>query len=273
MKWYMMLIAGCCVALLFAGCVLTSDIGGPDNDALSSDWMASEEDRTIADLNHALDASRLEVARCRKESARLEGEIEKIDDRARIMGVQVDSLNQTIEKQAAIISLQKTIIRLFDDSQQTLQASIQEQIEAGDLASGASTQSIKYVLSNRLLFKPNGVELSSDGKVLLTRLTDVLLKPSYPYIRVLGHTDDRPLKSSARFADNWELSAARAVAVVRFFHEALGVSPERMTAVGCGQFLPLAANDTDEGRSRNRRIEIILEAGPPPAATVEIPSS
>jgi chemotaxis protein MotB len=201
----------------------------------------------------------------------LENEIEKGKAEAQILAIQIDSLNQTIEKQTAVISIQETMIRLFDDADQTLQASIQEQIEAGNLDAGGSSQSIKYVLSNRLLFQPTGVALSPEGKVLLTKLTDVLLEASYPYIRVLGHTDDRPLKSSARFADNWELSAARAAAVVRFFHEVLGVPPERLTAVGCGQFLPLADNDTDEGRSRNRRIEIILEAGRPPAATVEIP--
>lgn len=118
---------------------------------------------------------------------------------------------------------------------------------------------------------PNGVELSIGGKALLTKLADVLLNESYPFIQVLGHTDDRPLKSSARFADNWELSAARAAAVVRFFHQVLEVAPERLSVVGCGQFLAIDDNSTEEGRGKNRRIEIILEMGSPPAATVEIP--
>lgn len=270
----------CCIALLFSGCVLNSGVGD-----IESNTRLSDENRKIDELNHALEAVRSEAYQCRQDHDRLKNEhdrlenehdslenkIEKIDTEVRLKRSQIDSLNQTIEKQAAIISLQNSMIRLFDDSQQTLQKSLQEQIEAGDLEVGSSTQSVKYVLSNKLLFQPSGVGLSTEGKALLTKLADVLFKESYPYIRVVGHTDDRPLKSSARFTDNWELSTARAAAVVRFFHETLGIAPERLSAVGCGQFNPVADNDTDEGRSMNRRIEIILEAGSSSAATVEIP--
>jgi chemotaxis protein MotB len=271
MKYYLILIAGCCVALLLTGCFPKTGVDTAGNGVPIKGRMSSGGNRTLDDLNHALEAAKLEVDQCRQENGRLESGIGKIDAEAHVMGIQIDSLNQTIEKQAAVISLQNSIIRLFDDSQKTLQTSIQEQIDAGDLEAGGSTQTIKYVLSNQLLFEPNGIELSSGGMTLLSKLAEVLLNESYPYIRVLGHTDDRPLKSSSRFADNWELSAARAAAVVRFFHDTLEVSPQRMTAVGCGQFLPLAENDTDEGRNKNRRIEIVLEVGRPPAATVEIP--
>lgn len=259
-------IGCCCLALVFSGCFFRSRVDDAGNSARLSD-----EYRQIEELNHALETSRLEADQCRQDHDRLSNEIKKIDAEVRIKRGQIDSLNQTIDKQAAVISIQNTMIRLFDDSQQTLQTSIQDQIETGDLETAVSSHSIKYVLSNNLLFQPHGVELSPEGKNLLMKLADVLLKESYPNIRVLGHSDDRPLKSSARFVDNWELSAARAAAVVRFFHESMGIAPERMTAVGCGQFMPVAGNDTDEGRSKNRRIEIILEAGSPPAATVEIP--
>lgn len=264
---YTILLAGCCLALFFSGCFSKSSVGDVGNSASLSD-----EYRKIDELNRVLEASRSEADQCRQDHDRLENEIEKIDVEARIWRSQIDSLNQTVEKQAAVISLQNTMIRLFDDSQQTLQASIREQIEAGDLEAGVSSQSVKYILSNKLLFQPDGVELSAEGEALLTKLAVVLLKESYPNIHVLGHTDDRPLKSSSRFADNWELSSARAAAVVRFFQKSLGIAPERMTAVGCGQFMPVADNDTDEGRSRNRRIEIILEAEASPAATVDIAS-
>jgi chemotaxis protein MotB len=271
MKRFIILIAVCCFALHFSGCFPKTGVDASGNDTPLKNRISSDRPPTIDELDHALETARLEIDQCRQENDWLKSGAGKADAEARVLDIQIGSLNQTIEKQAAVISLQNSIIRLFDDSQQTLQASIQEQIDAGDLETGGSTQTIKYVLSNQLLFEPNGVELSSGGMALLAKLADVLLKESYPYIRVLGHTDDRPLKSSSRFADNWELSAARAAAVVRFFHETLGVAPQRMTAVGCGQFLPLAENDTDEGRSRNRRTEIILEAGRPPAATVEIP--
>jgi len=79
----------------------------------------------------------------------------------------------------------------------------------------------------------------------------------YPYqIRVEGHTDDVPIHSD-KFASNWELSAARAVTVARYF-QGLGVVPERLAATGFGEYRPIADNATPEGRAANRRVEIFL---------------
>jgi chemotaxis protein MotB len=75
---------------------------------------------------------------------------------------------------------------------------------------------------------------------------------------VEGHTDDVPIKSAA-FPSNWELSAARAIAVVRFLQDQ-GVDPAKLAAAGYGEYQPIAGNDTPEGRAQNRRIEITLAA-------------
>ncbi len=75
-------------------------------------------------------------------------------------------------------------------------------------------------------------------------------------IQVEGHTDAMPI-STARFPSNWELSAARAGSVARYF-QGEGLTPERIAATGYGEFHPLAANDTAEGRAKNRRVEIFL---------------
>jgi chemotaxis protein MotB len=269
---FMLFFSSCfCLVSLFSGCVHTSGPGDDGGAAQPQAVVISDQDRKTDELARDLDEARSDANQCREDLERLDDKFETINAEVQLNRRQIDALNQAIEKQATVISLQNSIIRLFDDSQQTLQNKLQEQIEAGDLDTGGSSQSIKYVLSNHLLFQTNSVELSTEGKALLTKLSGVLIKESYPNIRVLGHTDDRPLKSSARFADNWDLSAARALTVVRFLHEKLGVLPERLSAVGCGQFLPVADNNTADGRSLNRRIEIILEAGTPPAATVEIP--
>jgi chemotaxis protein MotB len=77
---------------------------------------------------------------------------------------------------------------------------------------------------------------------------------------VEGHTDNVSVGSALknRFPSNWELATARAAAVVRFLHEAAGLEPERLSATGYSYFKPIASNDTEEGRSQNRRIEVIL---------------
>jgi chemotaxis protein MotB len=76
-------------------------------------------------------------------------------------------------------------------------------------------------------------------------------------LRVDGHTDDVPLSGNGRFRDNWQLSAARAIAVVKFLI-ANGVAPNRLVAAGFGQFQPLDPSDTPEARAKNRRIELKL---------------
>jgi chemotaxis protein MotB len=76
-------------------------------------------------------------------------------------------------------------------------------------------------------------------------------------ITVSGHTDSVPI-NTPRFPSNWELSAARAIAVARRFQE-LGVDPTRMSAVGYGEFRPIDTNKTAEGRAANRRVEIFLK--------------
>ena len=172
---------------------------------------------------------------------------------------QIEVLNQTIKKQEAVISLQKTIVRLFDDPNHTLQANIKEQIASQNLESSAISHPTKFILANKLLFQPGIALLSHGGKQQLNKLQGILKEKRYAHVRVLGHTDDRPLKSTAKYANNWELSAARAMAVVQYLHEVLGVEPERMSVEGFGQYRPVASNDSVEGQRQNRRIEIILE--------------
>ena len=76
-------------------------------------------------------------------------------------------------------------------------------------------------------------------------------------LRVEGHTDDRPI-STARFPSNWELSSARAAYIVRVLVDDFAYPPERLSASGYAHFHPVAGNDTDEGRKRNRRVDIVV---------------
>ena len=87
----------------------------------------------------------------------------------------------------------------------------------------------------------------------------------------IGNIFESLRKSTSKYVDNLELSAARATAVVRFLHETVGIAPERMYAVEYGQYRPIASNETAEGRNKNRRIEIILETPPTPAVPFSIP--
>jgi chemotaxis protein MotB len=94
----------------------------------------------------------------------------------------------------------------------------------------------------------------------LARVARVLSRFPGRALQVVGHTDNVPIRNrtSDGFTDNWALSAGRAVSAVRFLVDKAGVDPRRLNAVGCGEFHPLAPNDSPEGRARNRRIAIVV---------------
>jgi chemotaxis protein MotB len=95
---------------------------------------------------------------------------------------------------------------------------------------------------------------------VLARVGAVLAQIDDKQIQVSGHTDNHPVgeKLLAQFPSNWELSASRAINVVRFLAEKAGVPPQRLVATGYGEYHPIASNKTPSGRARNRRIEILL---------------
>jgi chemotaxis protein MotB len=107
------------------------------------------------------------------------------------------------------------------------------------------------------LFQPGQADLQLSARPVLDEVIRVVNKyPDYK-IHIQGHTDDESI-STERFPTNWELSAARATAVLRYFIDK-GASPERMTATGYADTFPLATNDTVPGRAKNRRVEFVLE--------------
>lgn len=115
------------------------------------------------------------------------------------------------------------------------------------------------------LFSSGDATLSEEARRTLTSVGQVLSYSEFP-ITVEGHTDNVPI-SGGRFPSNWELSASRASAVVRLFVEA-GVLASRLTAAGYADQRPVASNDTEAGRARNRRVRIQIDAPDPDKAIV-----
>jgi len=113
---------------------------------------------------------------------------------------------------------------------------------------------IRIVFMAPVLFDSGRAELKKDSLPLLHEIVQSL-QDLPNAIQIEGHTDDRPLGRGAKFDTNWELSAARAFAVLRFL-EISGIAQQRLSAIGYGEFRPVDTNDTLEGRGANRRIEI-----------------
>ena len=109
-------------------------------------------------------------------------------------------------------------------------------------------------------FPPGSAELSDAAKDAVTRLA-ASLRPTSSGLLIEGHTDDTPMHS-ARFASNWELSTARATAVVQWLSEQEHFPPGRLSAAGYGEFRPRVPNESAFARARNRRVDIVIQNSP-----------
>jgi chemotaxis protein MotB len=141
-----------------------------------------------------------------------------------------------------------------------LEEDLRSQLESKDVTISKLQGRLTVNILDRILFDSGEAVLKSDGEAVLKKVAGVLAQHPELKIHVVGHTDNVPIRPSARsrFASNWELSTARALAAVRFLTETAGVDPHRVGAVGYGEFRPVADNATPEGRARNRRIAITI---------------
>lgn len=113
-------------------------------------------------------------------------------------------------------------------------------------------------MENKLLFKSGSWAVSPEGKNAVVEVGKVLGDNADISVLIEGHTDDDPFGGSGAIEDNWDLSTKRATAIVAILSENKRVNKQNLTAAGRGEFSPLASNSTAEGKTKNRRIEIIL---------------
>jgi chemotaxis protein MotB len=146
-------------------------------------------------------------------------------------------------------------------------------IKVAEIGNGA----IVLSLPESILFESGEARVRAEALPFLKAFSEILVEMDR-HIRILGHTDNVPIRT-AQFPSNWELSAGRAVMVVRIFSELYGVPITHLSATGFADSKPIENNDTPEGRTKNRRVEIVvlekfnhddllvvpLQAGIPPA--------
>ncbi|MFN3845943.1 MAG: peptidoglycan -binding protein [Paracoccaceae bacterium] len=123
----------------------------------------------------------------------------------------------------------------------------------------------RFVFSSEVLFKPGAADLAPEGQAQIAGVVEILndVRTQIPdeidwIIRVDGHTDNVPLSGAGAFADNWELSQARALSVVRYMQDSLGFPPDRLAATGFGEYRPVVMGNDEASRQQNRRIELKL---------------
>ncbi len=212
-----------------------------------------EADARIKALEDASKAKDAEIAKLKAEIAGLKKETAGLsEERARAIA----------EKEKAVAELTSTREKLTNE--------LKEEIRKGEIAITQLRDKLSLNLVEKILFDSGSALVKKDGKKVLDRVAEILKKVQEKQIRIEGHTDNVPISARIieKFPSNWELSTSRATNVVKYLQEK-GVDPKYLVASGSSQYRPLAANDTPEGRAKNRRIEIVLtpyeaEAAPRP---------
>lgn len=174
--------------------------------------------------------------------AALETKAKELEDREKLIGNLQKAIDQRDEKLQGILS--------------KIQGALQ-QYAAEDLTLDIKDGRLYVALSDKLLFESGSAKVDKRGREALGGLANILSK--YPELDIVveGHTDNVPIKSST-YSDNWDLSVIRATSVVRILTKDFNLSPNQVTASGRGEFQPKSSNETKEGRSLNRRTEIVI---------------
>jgi len=169
-------------------------------------------------------------------------------------------LNKKVSELSKTVATKQAEIQTVQSTRDSLVEAMQTEIQQNQIQITQMADKLKLSIVDRILFPSGEGDVSMQGRRILDKVGTILKKSMDKRVRVEGHTDNIPIGGRLKtlYPTNWELSAARAVNVVRFLQTEVGMDPKRLEAAGMGEFHPLGPNTTNEGRAQNRRIEIYL---------------
>jgi len=143
---------------------------------------------------------------------------------------------------------------------ESLLAELREELKRREVRIEQVKELISVEVLGSILFPAGTAAITPEGEKVLWKVGEALKSAKDRPVRVVGHTDNVPIREEYRsvYPTNWELSAARASSVVRFFQHRIGMPPSHLEAVGRSSYEPVAGNDTPEGRELNRRVTILI---------------
>ncbi|HNN94086.1 MAG TPA: OmpA family protein [Pseudomonadota bacterium] len=182
----------------------------------------------------------------------LKGDMSKSDREKADLIEKLAKMNKTLEDLQRAQEAAEKRAKAFRD----LVAKFKAMVDAGKLQVEVRNGLMIVKLPDNILFDPGKTDLKKEGQDAIVQVTNILNGIEGRKFQVAGHTDNKPIKSG-KFRDNWELSAQRALTVTDLMIKT-GLDARRLSAAGYADVLPVATNDTDDGRRQNRRIEIVL---------------
>jgi chemotaxis protein MotB len=209
----------------------------------------SEYDAAVADAQKARATCDAQLVALQKDNEALKAQVADAEGKAGAADEATRAELDELRKQKAAAEAR---LKLFDE----FLAKFKRMIDSGKLDITVRRGQIVLALGTDILFDTGKPDIKDDGKVALAEVAEALKTVSGRRFQVAGHTDTLPIKTKD-FPSNWELSTARAVAVVKLLVEK-GVKPDVVSAAGYAEFDPANSNTNEKGRTKNRRIEIVI---------------
>jgi len=232
---------------------LLAELGGMtlQKDKLTTDlaYVTGQRDKAVADkeeLDRILQSKSDTLSQSIFELRR------KVDD--------LDTENARLKAEnASLVKAREEQVRKVSATYESLLEKMKSEISKGQVTISEFKGKLTVNMVDSILFDSGKAEVKKSGLEILGKVTSILKDVDDKSIRIEGHTDNVQISRALaqRYPTNWELSAARAINVARYL-QGQGIDPGQLSAVAYGEWKPVATNDTEEGKAKNRRIEIIL---------------
>lgn len=221
----------------------------------------------LEDLKLTANGLRGQMASLENRNASLSESLSKYEQLLSSNVSEKDKLSSVLrQKEEELSKREKTIAQLegvIEEQNQKVKKLLQNVKDAllgfnsDELTVTQKNGKVYVALSDKLLFQSGSARVDKRGEEALGKLAQVLNTQSDIDVYIEGHTDNKPI-STAQFKDNWDLSVIRATSVVRILISKYGVNSLQIQPSGRGEYMPVADNNTVDGRSKNRRTEIIM---------------
>ena len=234
-----------------------------ENRQLSTDYQNAKEE--LAASKARVTSLEDQLAQQKKDYAALQQSLDKSLNNANSNNINISKLVDQINESNQYIRHLVEVKSKSDSLNMVLTNNLTRSLSKEELKE-VDVQVLKGVvyisLADNMLYKSGSYEINDRAEETLSKIAKIIMDYSDYDVLIEGNTDNVPINTSAatmkNIRNNWDLSALRASSVVQYLIDHFGVAPKRLTAGGRGQFNPIASNDTELGRQRNRRTQIII---------------
>ncbi len=235
-------------------------------DALQKAVQEKEQEllEVSIEMSAASEANNTALGKALSQTAKANEKIDALQNRMegkeQLNKVLSSGLSEKVQWISDISTEKEKELENFKNTYESLVKTLGDEVKRGEIKISRAVDTLLVKIVDKILFASGKTTIKKSGREVLQKIGDVLETVKNRQIMIKGHTDNVPIgkKIKEKFPSNWELSAMRAINVVHYLKEKVGISPETLSATGYSKFRPVATNDSAEGRAQNRRIEIAL---------------